>query len=164
MGDGRHRFLAVVANDAFGLGNPNTVEATMSEHVELFEEFFKPTTSQSTVFIAYQPRLVENDLGKLVRTQAAQPCKPTRCQLPPVPAAPHTDDAAAPAGATRRRRDPDLCRDAASGRKVRLLRQGPHRRPEERHHGQVDRERHILVSFCRGALDRGSTAFGGAVV
>jgi hypothetical protein len=46
---------------------------------------------------------------------------------------------------------------------VRLLRQGPHRRPEERHHGQVDRERHILVS-CRGALDRGSTAFGGAVV
>ena len=67
--DGRHRFLAVVANDAFGLGNPNTVEATMSEHVELFEEFFKPTTTQQTVFFAYQPRLVEDDLGKLVRAQ-----------------------------------------------------------------------------------------------
>ena len=40
--DGRHQFLAVVANDAFGLGNPNTVVAIMSEHVELFEEFFKP--------------------------------------------------------------------------------------------------------------------------
>ena len=31
--DGRHRYIATVANDAFELGNPNTVEAVMSEHV-----------------------------------------------------------------------------------------------------------------------------------
>ena len=34
--DGRHRYIATVANDAFELGNPNTVEAVMSEHVEQF--------------------------------------------------------------------------------------------------------------------------------
>ena len=37
--DGRHRYIATVANDAFELGNPNTVEAVMSEHVEQFEDY-----------------------------------------------------------------------------------------------------------------------------
>jgi hypothetical protein len=80
--DGRHRFIAIVANDAFELGNPNTVEATMSEHIELFESFFKGgDTDVMTVFIAYQPRLVEDDQGKLVRARngpAAEQPLPTR--------------------------------------------------------------------------------------
>ena len=39
--DGRHRYIATVANDAFELGNPNTVEAVMSEHVEQFDSVHK---------------------------------------------------------------------------------------------------------------------------
>jgi hypothetical protein len=78
--DGRHRFIAIVANDAFGLGNPNTVEATMSEHVELFDAFFKAgDTDTEHVFIAYQPRLQEDDQGKQVRAHPpAAPRTPAR--------------------------------------------------------------------------------------
>ena len=86
--DGRHRYIATVANDAFELGNPNTVEAVMSEHVELFEDFFK-ADGKKVVFIAYQPRLEEGVEGQLVRQPPprAWPGPPLR---PPVYAATHS--------------------------------------------------------------------------
>ena len=69
--DARHRYMATFVGDAFGKGcPPASIDAVISEHMELLNNFLTPAVPR-TIYMMFQQELREGAGGEPVRAASA---------------------------------------------------------------------------------------------